>query len=74
MRRGSNTASTRNAFEEAGIRVLLGAGYLFFVAIVFIPFDVMVMTSLKSRGRGDWAIRTEIVLPYHYLRHAVIPS
>ncbi len=43
-------ALTRHEFEEAVIRFLLGAGYVFFVAIVIIPFYVMVMTSLKSQG------------------------
>ena len=40
---------TRHEFEEAVIRFLTGAGYVFFTAIVLIPFFVMVMTSLKSQ-------------------------
>lgn len=42
-------ALTRHAFEDAIIRFLTGAGYVFFTAIVLIPFYVMVMTSLKSQ-------------------------
>lgn len=41
---------TRHEFEEAEIRFLTGFGYIFFTAIVAIPFYVMVMTSLKSQG------------------------
>ena len=41
---------TRHEFEEAWIRFLTGFGYIFFTAIVAIPFYVMVMTSLKSQG------------------------
>lgn len=40
---------TRYEFEEAVIRFLTGFGYLFFTAIVIIPFYVMVMTSMKSQ-------------------------
>ncbi|MGQ7848177.1 carbohydrate ABC transporter permease [Granulosicoccus sp. 3-233] len=40
---------TRHVFEEAIIRFLTGFGYVFFTAIVLIPFYVMVMTSLKSQ-------------------------
>ena len=40
---------TRHEFEAAVIRFLTGAGYVFFTAIVLIPFYVMVMTSLKSQ-------------------------
>ena len=40
---------TRHEFEEAAIRFLTGFGYIFFTAIVIIPFYVMVMTSLKSQ-------------------------
>jgi multiple sugar transport system permease protein len=42
-------ALTRHSFEDAIIRFLLGFGYIFFTAIVLIPFYVMVMTSLKSQ-------------------------
>ena len=42
-------ALTRHEFEEAVIRFLTGFGYIFFTAIVAIPFYVMVMTSLKSQ-------------------------
>jgi multiple sugar transport system permease protein len=40
---------TRHEFEEAIIRFLTGFGYVFFTAIVAIPFYVMVMTSLKNQ-------------------------
>ena len=40
---------TRHEFEEAIIRLLTGIGYVFFTALVLIPFYVMVMTSLKSQ-------------------------
>ncbi len=40
---------TRHVFEESIIRFLMGTGYIFFTAIVLIPFYVMVMTSLKSQ-------------------------
>ena len=43
-------ALTRHEFEEAAIRFLTGFGYVFFVAIVLIPFYVMVMTSLKNQS------------------------
>ena len=43
------SALTRHAFEDAVIRFLTGFGYVFFTAIVLIPFYVMVMTSLKSQ-------------------------
>ena len=43
-------ALTRYEFEEAIIRFLLGVGYIFFVAIIIIPFYVMVMTSLKNQA------------------------
>ncbi|MBE1291719.1 MAG: ABC transporter permease subunit [Rhodobacteraceae bacterium] len=42
-------ALTRHEYEEAIIRFLTGFGYIFFTAIVVIPFYVMVMTSLKSQ-------------------------
>ncbi|SLN14556.1 Inner membrane ABC transporter permease protein YcjP [Pseudoruegeria aquimaris] len=42
-------ALTRHEFEEALIRFFTGIGYIFFTAIVVIPFYVMVMTSLKSQ-------------------------
>ncbi|MEM9584953.1 MAG: carbohydrate ABC transporter permease [Pseudomonadota bacterium] len=41
---------TRHEFEAAVIRFLTGFGYIFFTAIVLIPFYVMVMTSLKNQG------------------------
>ncbi len=41
--------TTRHEFEAAVIRFLTGFGYIFFTAIVLIPFYVMVMTSLKSQ-------------------------
>ena len=40
---------TRHEFEAAVIRLLAGIGYVFFTAMVLIPFYVMVMTSLKSQ-------------------------
>jgi len=43
-------ALTRHEMEEAWIRFLTGFGYMFFTAIVLIPFYVMVMTSLKSQS------------------------
>ena len=39
----------RHEFEHSVIRFLTGFGYVFFTAIVLIPFYVMVMTSLKSQ-------------------------
>ena len=39
----------RYEFEVAIIRFLTGFGYIFFTAIVLIPFYVMVVTSLKSQ-------------------------
>lgn len=42
-------ALNRHEFEAAVIRFLTGFGYIFFTAIVIIPFYVMVMTSLKSQ-------------------------
>ena len=40
---------TRHQFEEAIVRFLTGFGYVFFTAIVIVPFYVMVMTSLKGQ-------------------------
>ena len=40
---------TRHQFEEAILRFLTGFGYVFFTAIVIVPFYVMVMTSLKGQ-------------------------
>jgi len=40
---------TRHEFEDAVIHFLTGFGYIFFTAIVAIPFYVMVMTSLKNQ-------------------------
>jgi len=40
---------SRHEFEDAIIRFLTGFGYIFFTAIVAIPFYVMVMTSLKNQ-------------------------
>ncbi|GKY87324.1 carbohydrate ABC transporter permease [Sinisalibacter aestuarii] len=42
---------TRHQFEGAVIRFLMGFGYIFFTAIVVIPFYVMVMTSLKNQAQ-----------------------
>lgn len=41
---------SRHVFEAAIIRFLTGFGYIFFTAIVLIPFYVMVMTSLKNQS------------------------
>ena len=43
-------ALTRHEFEDSVIRFLTGFGYIFFTAIVLIPFYVMVMTSLKNQA------------------------
>lgn len=43
-------ALTRHEFEASVIRFLTGFGYIFFTAIVLIPFYVMVMTSLKNQS------------------------
>ncbi|MEM8850187.1 MAG: carbohydrate ABC transporter permease [Pseudomonadota bacterium] len=40
----------RHVFEAAVIRFLTGFGYIFFTAIVAIPFWVMLMTSFKNRA------------------------
>lgn len=42
--------TTRHEFEESVLRFLTGFGYIFFTAIVAIPFYVMVMTSLKNQS------------------------
>ena len=42
-------ALDRHEFERSVIRFLTGFGYVFFTAIVLIPFYVMVMTSVKSQ-------------------------
>ncbi|MBC6406610.1 MAG: carbohydrate ABC transporter permease [Rhodobacteraceae bacterium] len=44
------TALDRHAFEAAIIKFLTGFGYIFFAAIVLIPFYVMVLTSLKNQS------------------------
>jgi multiple sugar transport system permease protein len=41
---------TRHEWEEAVIRFLTGFGFIFFTAAVFIPFYVMVLTSMKTQG------------------------
>ncbi|WP_342078195.1 carbohydrate ABC transporter permease [Yoonia sp. SS1-5] len=43
-------ALTRHEFEGAVIKFLTGFGYIFFTAIVLIPFYVMVLTSLKNQA------------------------
>ena len=43
-------ALNRHEFEAAVIRFTAGFGYIFFTAVVIIPFYVMVMTSLKSQS------------------------
>lgn len=42
--------ANRHEFEDAVIRFFTGFGYVFFTAIVAIPFYVMVMTSLKNQA------------------------
>lgn len=44
------STATRHEFEDAVIRFLTGFGYVFFTAIVAIPFYVMLMTSLKNQS------------------------
>lgn len=41
---------TRHEYEAAIIRFLTAFGYVFFTAIILIPFYVMVMTSLKNQA------------------------
>ncbi|MCY4151782.1 MAG: carbohydrate ABC transporter permease [Aestuariivita sp.] len=41
---------TKYEWEDVVIRFLTGFGYIFFTAIVFIPFYVMVMTSFKNQS------------------------
>jgi multiple sugar transport system permease protein len=43
-------ANNRHVFEAAVIRFFTGFGYIFFTAIVLIPFYVMVLTSLKNQS------------------------
>ncbi|MEO1705279.1 MAG: carbohydrate ABC transporter permease [Pseudomonadota bacterium] len=43
-------SADRHAFETSVIRFLTGFGYIFFTAIVAIPFWVMLMTSFKTRA------------------------
>jgi multiple sugar transport system permease protein len=40
----------RHVFEAAVLRFCTGFGYIFFTAIVLIPFYVMVLTSLKNQA------------------------
>ena len=40
---------TRHQFEEVIVRFLTGFGYVFFTAIVVVPFYVMLMTSIKGQ-------------------------
>jgi len=42
--------NNRHLFEAAVLRFLTGFGYIFFTAIVLIPFYVMVLTSLKNQS------------------------
>ena len=42
--------NNRHIFEGAVIKFCTGFGYIFFTAIVLIPFYVMVMTSLKNQA------------------------
>ena len=42
---------SRYEFESCVIRFLIGFGYIFFSAIVIIPFYVMMMTSFKSQSK-----------------------
>ena len=50
LRRLPYGRASRHEFEDAVIRFLTGFGYIFFTAIVAIPFYVMVMTSLKNQS------------------------
>jgi multiple sugar transport system permease protein len=43
-------ALSRHEFEAAAIRFLTAFGMIFFVAMVLVPFYVMVMTSLKNQS------------------------
>ena len=43
-------ANNRHVFEACVIRFFTGFGYIFFTAIVLIPFYVMVLTSLKNQS------------------------
>lgn len=43
-------AINRHIFEGSVIKFLTGFGYIFFTAIVVIPFYVMVLTSLKNQA------------------------
>ncbi|MEM1428732.1 MAG: carbohydrate ABC transporter permease [Pseudomonadota bacterium] len=43
-------ALTRHEFEAAVIRFLMAFGTIFFIAMVLVPFYVMVMTSLKNQS------------------------
>ncbi len=45
-----NGALTRHEFEEVVIRLCTAIGYVFFTAIVVIPFYVMLMTSFKNQS------------------------
>jgi multiple sugar transport system permease protein len=42
--------NNRHIFEASVIRLMTGFGYIFFTAIVLIPFYVMVLTSLKNQS------------------------
>ena len=44
------TALSRHEFEDCLARFLTGFGYIFFTAIVIIPFYVMLLTSLKNQS------------------------
>ncbi|MHC0052576.1 carbohydrate ABC transporter permease [Actibacterium sp. D379-3] len=75
----------RHEFEAAVIHFLTGTGYIFFTAIVVIPFYVMFMTSLKSqqalllnpldfsidlnKGLGLFRSYTELFAQYHFGRY-----
>nr|WP_255768908.1 carbohydrate ABC transporter permease [Maritalea mediterranea] len=45
-----NGPLNRHEFEEVVLRLLTAFGYVFFTAIVVIPFYVMVMTSFKNQS------------------------
>jgi multiple sugar transport system permease protein len=70
------TALTRHEFEASAIKLLTGTGYIFFTAIVIIPFYVMVMTSLKNQAElmqnpldfsVDWSKGWELFRSYEEL-------
>ena len=76
---------TRHQFEEGIVRFLTGFGYVFFTAIVIVPFYVMLMTSVKGqqalllnpldfsieweKGWGLFRSYKELFLEHHFGRY-----